>query len=130
MNIEHIALNVADPVAMADWYTKHLGMRVARAIPGPTNTHFIADESGRTVIEIYHHAKATVPDYHGMDPFVLHVAFVAHNVKEVHDRLVKAGGKSLGEISVTPAGDEIAMVRDPWGLTVQLVKRAQPLVER
>ena len=31
MKIEHIALQVADPAAMADWYVKHLGFCVRRA---------------------------------------------------------------------------------------------------
>lgn len=130
MNIEHIALNVADPVAMTEWYTRHLGMRVARAIPGPTNTHFLADESGRVVLEIYHHAKAPVPDYRSMDPFMLHIAFVADDVKAIRDRLLKAGASAADEITVAPTGDELTMLRDPWGVPIQFVKRAKPLVER
>src|SRR5262249_45002677 len=43
MDIEHMALNVPDPVAMADWYTEHLGMRVVRSVPGPPHTRFLAD---------------------------------------------------------------------------------------
>lgn len=130
MNIEHIAINVADPVAMADWYTRHLGMHVVRNVGGPTLTHFIGDESGRVVIEIYHHTKAAVPDYHAMDPLVLHIAFVAPNMQETRDRLLKAGATLAADIAVTPAGDELCMLRDPWGVAVQLVKRAKPLLER
>ena len=37
MNVEHIALNVPDPVAMADWYLDHLGMKLARSGPPPAN---------------------------------------------------------------------------------------------
>jgi glyoxylase I family protein len=128
MNIEHIALNVADPVAMAEWYTRHLGMRVVRRPPGPTNTHFLADESGRVVLELYHH-EAPVPDYAAMDPFVLHIAFVATDVKGIRQRLLAAGAANAGEPNTTPAGDELAFLRDPWGVTIQLVKRATPLME-
>ena len=32
LNVEHVACNVADPVAMAAWYVEHLGMRVVRKI--------------------------------------------------------------------------------------------------
>ena len=32
-------------------------------------------------------------------------------------------------ITVTPAGDEMVFLRDPWGVAVQLVKRARPLLE-
>jgi glyoxylase I family protein len=63
MNIEHVALNVPDPAAMAAWYTSHLGMRVLRSMPTSPFTHFLADQSGRVVIEIYHHTRAAIADY-------------------------------------------------------------------
>jgi hypothetical protein len=39
-----------------------------------------------------------------------------------------AGATAEGEVSVTPAGDEMAMLRDPWGLPVQLIKRRVPMI--
>jgi glyoxylase I family protein len=129
MMIEHVALNVTDPVAMAEWYTRHLGMRVLRRLTSAPLTHFLADESGQTVIEIYHQAKMAVPDYAAMDPMLLHIAFVAPNIHAERDRLMAAGAKPDGEVTPTPAGDQLAFLRDPWGVTIQLVKRAQPLRE-
>ncbi len=130
MNIEHIAFNVADPVAMAAWYTRHLGMKVIRTINPETRTHFIADESGRVVLELYHQSRAPVPDYFAMDPMILHIAFVAPDLRATRERLLAAGATSAGEPTATPNGDELAFLRDPWGLTIQLVKRMQPLLER
>jgi catechol 2,3-dioxygenase-like lactoylglutathione lyase family enzyme len=127
MNIEHLAFNVSDPVAMADWYVRHLGMQVARKVEGPTHTHFLADGAGRTVLELYRH-QAPVPDYAKMDPFVLHIAFHAADVKKEQDRLLAAGATLAADHVVTPAGDEMAFLRDPWGLTIQLIKRKQPLL--
>lgn len=71
MKIEHVAWQVPDPVALADWYVEHLGMRA---------------------------------------------------------RLIAAGATPAGEIVVTPAGDELAMLRDPWGIPLQLVRRAEPMI--
>lgn len=130
MNIEHVAINVADPVAMARWYVAHLGMRIVRSVDSQTFTHFLADESGRVVIEIYHHAGAGVPDYFAMNPLVLHVAFSTADMKATHERLLAAGATAAGEVAVTPAGDELAMLRDPWGVPLQLVRRARPLLEQ
>jgi catechol 2,3-dioxygenase-like lactoylglutathione lyase family enzyme len=128
MNIEHVALNVSDPVGMADWYTRHLGMRIVRSVSEPPHTRFLADQSGRVVVEIYHQTKAAVPDYFALDPMVLHLAFSAADVHGVRERLLAAGARSAGEVTTTPAGDELAMLRDPWGVSIQLVKRAQPLL--
>jgi catechol 2,3-dioxygenase-like lactoylglutathione lyase family enzyme len=129
MNIEHFAINVADPVAMAEWYRRHLGMRVLRALPAAPFTHFLADGSGRVVMELYKHATAPVPDYAALNPFVFHVAFVAADVRGALEKLLAAGATRAGEPSVTPAGDELTFLRDPWGVPLQLVKRAQPLLE-
>jgi glyoxylase I family protein len=126
MYIEHIALNVADPVAVAEWYRQHLRLTIVRRVPGDTQTHFVADAKGRVVLEFYHQ-QAPVPDYAAMDPLVLHVAFGVSDMRGERQRLLLAGATAVGDVTVTPAGDELAMLRDPWGLAVQLVKRAEPL---
>jgi glyoxylase I family protein len=127
MQIEHIALNVPDPVAMAAWYTRHLGMRVLRHLGHAPFTHFLADESGRVVLELYQHTKAPIPDYASLDPLTLHIAFLADEVAADRQRLIVAGASPAGEITTTPVGDVMTFIRDPWGVALQLVKRAKPL---
>lgn len=127
MHIEHMALNVPDPVKMAAWYVQHLGMRVLRKQEHAPFTHFIADESGRVVLELYHHVKAAMPDYAKLDPLSLHIAFTASDVAKERDRLLAAGATPAGDIVTTETGDVMTFVRDPWNVTVQLVKRAKPL---
>ena len=71
LNVEHVACNVTDPVAMAAWYVEHLGMRVVRRVQTPPYMHFLADANGHTVIEIYTNPTADpVPDYAAMHPAV------------------------------------------------------------
>lgn len=128
MNIEHLALNVPDPVAMAAWYTQHLGMRVVRSVAAAPHTRFLADQSGRVVLEIYRQEHLLVPDYAAQDPLLLHVAYTAPDVRGTRQRLQAAGAIAVGDITVTPGGDELAMLRDPWGIPIQLVKRASALI--
>lgn len=128
MDIEHFALNVPDPAAAAAWYGQHLGLRVLRALTAAPFTHFLADGSGRVVVELYQHAKAPLPDYHAMDPLVFHIAFVTADVAGTRERLLQTGASSAGEVTTTPAGDEMVFLRDPWGVALQLVKRAAPLI--
>jgi glyoxylase I family protein len=128
MNIEHIAVNVADPVAVADWYVQHLGLRVVRKGEGPVFGHFLADSAGRVVLEIYHQ-NAPVPDYAGMDPFVFHIAFITSDVEREQSRLIAAGAAAVGDINRAANGDVLAFLRDPWGVTLQLASRGQPLLE-
>jgi catechol 2,3-dioxygenase-like lactoylglutathione lyase family enzyme len=129
MNIEHIALNVPDPVRMAAWYVEHLGMRIVRKQEQAPFTHFIADGSGRVVLELYHHVKAAIPDYAKLDPLSLHIAFIAADVAKERQRLLTAGATPAGDIVTTETGDVMTFVRDPWNVTVQFVKRVKPMIE-
>jgi glyoxylase I family protein len=126
MKIEHVALLVEDPIAMARWYEDHLGLRTVRSVPSG-DTRFLADTEGESVLEIYRGAPPT-PDYRSMDPLLLHVAFATRDVPGTRARLIAAGATPVGEISILPTGDEMAMLRDPWGLAIQLANRKQALV--
>ena len=127
MKIEHIALSVSDPAAVARWYSDHLGMRVVRSGGAPCHTHFLADSAGSTVLEIQT-GVLPAPDYAALDPNLLHVALAADDVAATRRRLLAAGATAVGEPTTTSGGDELAMLRDPWGLAIQLVRRSRPLV--
>ena len=127
MRIEHVAVQVNDPDAMTEWYVQHLGMRVVRHLGGPAHTYFLGDDNNQTLVEIYHNTAVPVPDYASMDPLWLHIAFNTDDMEGSRARLIAAGCTPAGEIGVTPAGDQLCMLRDPWGLAIQLAKRAKPL---
>ena len=129
MKIEHFALQVPDPVAMADWYVKHLGFAVARSEGEPSHGRFLKDDSGTVMFEIYRNPKVSVPNYAGTDPLLLHLAFVSQAPVADRDRLVKAGATVVTDVTTSPAGDQLLMLRDPWGLALQFVKRASPMLE-
>jgi glyoxylase I family protein len=128
MRIEHFALQVPDPAAMADWYVAHLGCSVARSGGAPAHARFLLDGSGSVMAELYRNPLASVPDYAAMDPLLLHVAFLSDNPAADRDRLVRAGARVADDLMTNPAGDQVLMLRDPWGLALQLVKRAQPML--
>lgn len=127
MRLEHCALQVPDPVAMAEWYVKNLGCTVARSFGAPNFGHFLT--AGGVLIEIYKNVKVPKdPDYQSMHPSHLHLAFVSENLKADRDRLVAAGAKVFEDYFTNPTGDELMMLRDPWGVGLQLVKRAKPML--
>ena len=128
MKIEHFGLQVADPGAMADWYVAHLGFTIRREAESPNPVRFIADSSGEAMIEIYHNPTAGVPDYFSIDPLVLHIAYVCADVDGETERLVSAGASVASEARNTDAGDRLAMLRDPWGVPLQLCDRSNQMV--
>src|SRR5579862_3622355 len=96
MKLEHVAFNVADPVAVAAWYVEHCGLRVVRHSPERAQTHFLAD-SGSSVIEIYCNPPDRVPDYRSMDPLVFHLAMKSSDALADSKRLTAAGATVVNE---------------------------------
>jgi glyoxylase I family protein len=127
LNVEHVALNVPEPAAMAAWYVENLGMRIVRQSNAAPYIHFVADAAGRTVIELYSNPVDPIPDYPSMHPLRLHVAFATSDPDGARSALVAAGASFVDEMT-REDGTRLLMLRDPWGLAIQLCKRAEPLL--
>ena len=128
MKIEHTALQVPDPVAFSRWYVDHLGLRVKRAQDVSPFGHFLADDGDAVMLEVYQNPVVPTPDYRAIDPLVLHVAFLTDDVDATCTRLISAGASLEGSVRTTEQGDRIAMLRDPWGLAIQFIRRADPML--
>lgn len=128
MKIEHFALQVEDPRAVVEWYATHLGFAIKRAGEAPTYTHFLSDSSGAVLVEFYNNPRVQTPDYASLDPLLVHIAFVSENPAADRDRLIDAGATIAEDLTVTPLGDTVIMLRDPWGFAIQLVQRAQRML--
>lgn len=128
MKMEHIAIMAHDPPAVAAWYVKHLGLTIRMASSTRPWAHFMADSGGHVMIEIYNNPLSTVPDYRAMHSLQLHLAFVSADVAADRQRLLDAGATADGDLAITAAGDTLAMLRDPWGVAIQLVQRARPMI--
>ena len=127
ITVEHVAWQVHDPDAVAAWSVKHLDFRIVRRNNDPARTHFILDHAGRVLVEIYNNSAAAVPDYAKQHPLVLHLAFKVDDPAASRDVLRDAGCAVVEDIFVTPAGDQLCMMRDPFGFAIQLCKRAKQM---
>jgi len=127
MKIEHLALNVTDPTAMGIWYKENLGMQIVMGLAEPPFTHFLADDGGAVMVEIYHNQTAEIPDYPSRDPLIFHLAFVSEDPVADKARLIEAGATELKDETLAD-GSVLLTVRDPWGIPVQLCKRSNPLL--
>jgi catechol 2,3-dioxygenase-like lactoylglutathione lyase family enzyme len=125
MKFEHFALNVTEVRAMSRWYVEHLGFQVVRRRDDAPFTHFLADETGRVVVELYSNPSAAMPDYAAAHPLVFHVAVFSPAARADRQRLELAGATLFLE-EVMPDGSVLIMLRDPWGVPLQLCQRAKP----
>ena len=128
IRLEHVAINVEEPAAMASWYRDNLGMKIVREGPAPANMRFISDSGGNMMLELYNNPPDEVPDYPAMNPLSLHIAFMVDDVKAITRKLIGAGATIAVEMKTTEAGDELIILRDPWGVPIQFLKRAKPML--
>lgn len=128
MKLEHFAVNVKDPIAMADWYVKNLGMTIVKQLDESPYMTFLADDSGKMMIEIYSNPGAAIPEYQKQDPLIMHLAFVSDDPREDSARLQAVGAVELSSQEFED-GSHLIMMRDPWGLSIQLCKRGVPMLK-
>ena len=125
MKFEHFALNVPDVRAMSRWYVEHVGLKVIRSREDAPFTHFLGDDTGRVFIELYTNPSALIPDYAVQHPLVVHFALYTTDSAADRTRLEKAGAKFFVE-DTSPDGTRLIMMRDPWGVALQLCQRGKP----
>ena len=126
MIFEHFGINVPDARAMAKWYVDNLGMKIVHAVENAPYAHFLADETGRTIMEIYSNTDHPIPDYAAQHPSKYHFALKTNDPSASKDKLVKAGAKFLFEETLDD-GSFLIMLRDPWDIPLQLAKRTTPM---
>ena len=95
---EHIALNVRDKTA------------------------FLADAHGVVMMEVYSNPNAGQLDFAATDPLAVHVAFEVEDPAAAAEELVGAGA-SIHDPFKKAGDDTMVMLRDPFGIGLQLIKR-------
>jgi glyoxylase I family protein len=123
MRIEHIALNVPEPGAMARWYADTLDMTIVESNDEPPFGQFVADDGG-CMIELYRNDAFCIPDYANQPPAIVHLAFVSADPLADAARLITAGATQINDETAAD-GSHILTLRDPWGLAIQLCRRTQ-----
>jgi len=129
LRFEHLALNVADPQSVANWYVENLGMKVVRQGGPPSFTHFTADDGTHMMIELSTNTTAPILDLSKFNTVSLHFAFIVEDVRSLRTGLIEAGATLAEEIRETNAGDQVLVLRDPWGLPIQFIKRTEALLK-
>lgn len=121
---EHLAVNVPDKAAFVDWYVANLGLELIRDKPG--KMAFLADSQGVTMLEVYSNPNAGRLDLAATDPLAVHIAFEVDDPAADADALVAAGA-TIHDPYKAAGDDSMVMLRDPFGLGLQLVKRGQSM---
>lgn len=125
---EHHAMNLPEPHAIARWYAETLDCRILFQKDEAPFTVFLADSQGRVFWEIYSNPQAPMADVRGADPAIYHLAFAVEDPETVQKKIVAAGGLLVDEIRMDN-GSHFVMLRDPWGMALQLCRRLPPFLD-
>lgn len=122
MVFEHFALNVINVDNVVSWYAENLELKVVSQQHEPPFMTFLADSSDRVIMEIYHRPDETITVFAEKHPLTFHVAFVSENAQEDRLRLEEQGATFFEEVKKED-GSHLIMLRDPWGMPLQLCQR-------
>jgi uncharacterized glyoxalase superfamily protein PhnB len=126
---EHLAFNLADSRAKAKWYTENFVMLNKREGKAPSYGMFISDAGENMMLELYQQKDYPVIGFDSLSHMTIHLAFMTDNIEAVKEKLLKIGAKVVEDITKTASGDFVLMMRDPFGMPIQFVKRANPMVK-
>ncbi len=124
MVFEHFALNVNNIEEIVKWYTGNLGLKIVSEQKESPFMTFIADSSGRVIMELYYRPDEHITNFKTQHPLTFHVAFVSENAEKDKTRLLEQGALFVEEVKKED-GSLLIMLRDPWGMPLQLCQRAQ-----
>lgn len=124
MIFEHFAINVDNIDARIAWYVAHIELEVVSVQKEPPFMTFLADSGGRVIMELYHRADEKIIDFKVQHQLTFHVAFVSKNAQADKERLVAEGASYVEEVKKDD-GSHLVMLRDPWGMPLQLCQRTK-----
>jgi len=128
IRFEHLALNVFDPVKVTKWYQENLGLKIVRQGGEPTYTTFISDQGGNMMFEFFYNKDYPVQDFSKWDCTSIHMAFICEDVSKIKEKLMSNGATVCSDIRKTDSGDEVLVLRDPWGFSIQFIKRENKML--
>jgi uncharacterized glyoxalase superfamily protein PhnB len=126
---EHIGLNVADSRKVAAWYVENLDFIILREGSTPGSAIFISDRGKKMMYEFYQNKNVPIINFDTVSYQSFHIALTVNDIQEAKEALVASGAKVAEDMKKTASGDDVMMLRDPWGLPLQFVHRINPMLK-
>jgi catechol 2,3-dioxygenase-like lactoylglutathione lyase family enzyme len=116
----HVHFYIAETVIpeMQAWYVKHFGAK-----PGMRGRFQAADIPGANLT----FTKSDTPTIPTKGRVLDHIGFDVKNLEAFAKNLEAAGIKLDQPIISRPTGDKLTFIHDPWGTSIELNERTNPL---
>jgi catechol-2,3-dioxygenase len=124
--IEHIGIAVEKPIEMSKWYQETLGFNIKfSAEDEEKGVAFLTDFSDKVMLEF-----GKIPNVSPMTDRMnhhlqLHIALKSVDPDKDAEYLVSKGAKFIEKCPIRRPGENLIVLSDPWGNTIQLVKRSE-----
>jgi catechol-2,3-dioxygenase len=122
--IEHIGISVEKPIEMANWYQETLGFNIKfSAEDEEKGVAFLTDGSDKAMLE-FGKIPNVSPLTEGLSHHLqLHIALRSEDPDKDAEYLVSKGATFIEKCPLRRPGENLIVLSDPWGNTIQLVKR-------
>lgn len=122
--IEHIGFCVKNPIDMANWYQNVLGFNIKFAAQDEEKgVAFITDSSDKVMLEI-----GKIPNVSPLKSKIdhhlqFHIALKSNDPDRDAEYLKAMGASFIEKCPIKRPGENLIVLSDPWGNTIQLAKR-------
>ena len=123
--IEHIGIAVEKPIEMANWYHETLGFNIKfSAQDEEKGVAFLTDCTDKVMLEL-----GKIPNVSPLADRLnhhlqLHIALRSVDPDKDAEYLVSKGAAFIEKCPIKRPGENLIVLSDPWGNTIQLVKRS------
>ncbi len=129
--IEHIGIIVSQPIEMANWYKDVLGFNIKFAgHDAEKGVAFLTDASDKVMLE-FGKIPNVMPLCKKIDHHLqLHICLKSENLDKDVEYLVSKGATFIEKCPLARprfkeglTAENLIVLRDPWGNSIQLIKR-------
>lgn len=122
--IEHIGITVEHPIEMSKWYKEVMGFNIKfSSQDSEKGVAFMTDANDKVMLE-FGKIPNVGPLYKELTHHLqLHIAVKSEDPDKEAEYLVSKGAKFVEKCKIVRPGENIIVLLDPWGNSIQLAKR-------
>ena len=122
MKVGFTTIEVMDLEASVDFYTKVLCLKeIRRFSPHPALNFVFVQGEGGGIIQLTKDSNTLNESPTGNHPLKA-VCIATENLKELESSLIENNVEFLGELIETPDGTKMLFIKDPNGVTIELIE--------
>jgi len=114
---------------MGKWYEENLGFKIIHTHGNDKDgVNFLYDEKSGFLLELFRSPDAGILEFSYMRPITFHLAIDCKDPLALAKQLESHGAKIIEGSHNIDHDSEKILIKDPWGMTLQLINRNKKLI--